>query len=130
MTDTKAHGASKDDSPEGRVFRPGSFTELAEAVDVAFDYRGDVTLELSSGEILSCYLFNREPSGGDSCVEVFTENEAAPRVISYKQISSISFTGQDTASGKSWEAWVAKKESQRLAEALQIAEDARARGHL
>lgn len=51
-------------------------------------------------------------------------------MISYKQISSISFTGQDTASGKSWEAWVAKKESQRLAEALQIAEDARARGHL
>lgn len=130
MTDTKEHGANKGDSLEGRVFRPCSFVELAEAITLAFDYRGDVTLELLSGEILNCYLFNREPSGGDPCVEVFTANEAAPRVIPYSQISAISFTGQDTASGKSWETWVAKKESQRLAEAAQIAEDARARGHL
>ena len=112
------------------MFRPHSFTDLAEAVDLAFDYRGDVTLELASGETLSCYLFNRERSGGEPCIEVFMANEAAARVIPYSQISAISFTGQDTASGKSWEAWVSKKESQRFAEAAQIAEEARARGHL
>ena len=52
------------------------------------------------------------------------------KVVSYEEIVAISFTGEDTASGKSWEAWVAKKESQRKAEAEQVAHAARARGHL
>ncbi|MCZ6780213.1 MAG: hypothetical protein O7C73_01055 [Nitrospirae bacterium] len=43
---------------------------------------------------------------------------------------SIAFTGEDTASGKSWEAWAAKKESERCAEAQKVAEAASARGHL
>jgi hypothetical protein len=63
MTDTKNH--SKEGvagSLEGRVFQPASFAELAEAVELAFDYRGDVTVSLKSGESLFGYLFNRQVS--------------------------------------------------------------------
>ena len=37
-------------------------TELAEAVEEAFDYRGDVTIELKTGERLEGYIFDREPA--------------------------------------------------------------------
>ena len=130
MIDSNAHGTGSGGSLEGRVFRPTSFPDLAEAIEFAFDYRGDVTLELSSGESLRCYLFNRHQDKPEPSIEVFPETSPMARVILYREIASIAFTGQDTASGKSWEAWVAKKESQRRAEAVQIAEAARARGHL
>ena len=72
MTDTKNHtSGGVTGSPEGRVFQPASFAELAEAVELAFDYRGDVTVSLKSGESLSGYLFNRQVSGSDSYLEVF-----------------------------------------------------------
>ena len=50
MTDTKNHIAGIAGSLEGRVFTPNSTAEITEAVELAFDYRGDVTLTLRSGE--------------------------------------------------------------------------------
>ena len=130
MTDTKAHDTDDSDSLEGRLFRPKSAAELAEAVELAFDYRGDVTLELTSGEVLAGYLFNRHAKDNPPTMEFFPEDSPAPRVIAYDAIASIAFTGEDTASGKSWEAWVSKKESERRAEAQRVEEDARSRGLL
>jgi hypothetical protein len=129
MTDTKNHTAPGAGSLEGRVFRPASREELAEAVELAFDYRGDVTLELKSGEVLIGYLFNRD-AGPDPWIDVFPADAPTPRRIAYRDVASISFTGEDTANGKSWEAWVSKKESERRAEAAQVESDARTRGHL
>jgi len=117
-------------SPEGRFFRPSTPAELAEAIEQAFDYRGDVTLELASGETLEGYLFNRTPSGPVPVVQVFPKDREGAREIPYADIRAIAFTGKDTASGKSWEAWVAKKASQRRAEADKLEAEARARGHL
>ncbi len=130
MTDATAHDGDHADSLEGRVFRPTSAAELAEAVDLAFDYRGDVALELASGETVVGYLFNRHPKGESPFVEFFQEDESAPRAIVYSAIVSIAFSGEDTANGKSWEAWVSKKESDRRAEAQRVEEDARSRGLL
>lgn len=131
MTDTKNHTAgSADGSLEGRVFMPASFDELAEAVELAFDYRGDVTLALQSGESVVGYLFNREAAGSDSYIELFPADNPAPRRIPYQTIATIAFTGEDTANGKSWESWINKKESERKAEAARVAADADARGHL
>ncbi len=131
MTDTKNHskggGAG---SPEGRVFQPASFAELAEAVELAFDYRGDVTVSLKSGESLSGYLFNRQASGSDSYLEMFPSESSDARHIRYDQIAAIAFTGEDTATGKSWETWIAKKDSERRAEVERIAAEARTRGIL
>jgi len=130
MTDTKSHETHESDSLEGRRFRPTSAAELAEAVELAFDYRGDVTLQLTSGEVVVGYLFNRQTKDGSPTIQFFPEDNPAPRVIAYDTIASIAFTGEDTASGKSWEAWASKKESERRAEAQRVEEDARSRGLL
>ncbi|HTL60330.1 MAG TPA: hypothetical protein VL261_01685 [Nitrospira sp.] len=130
MTDTKNHTSTAPDSLEGRRFRPASPAELAEAVEFAFDYRGDVTVELTSGEPVVGYLFNRDAGNATPWIELFPADDPAPRKIPYADIVSIAFTGEDTANGKSWEAWVSKKESERRAEAAQVEADARTRGHL
>jgi hypothetical protein len=130
MTDTKNHTATGAGSQEGRIFRPSSSKEIAEAVELAFDYRGDVTLELKSGEMLIGYLFNRDEAAPDPWIEVFPADNTGCRRIAYRDILAIGFTGEDTANGKSWEAWVSKKESDRRAEAARVEEDARTRGHL
>jgi transcriptional antiterminator Rof (Rho-off) len=117
-------------SPEGRVFQPASFAELAEAVELAFDYRGDVTVSLKSGESLSGYLFNRQVDGSNSYLEVFPSDSSQARHICYDQIAAIAFTGEDTATGKSWEMWIAKKDSERRAEINRVAADAKTRGIL
>ena len=130
MTDTKNHTATPTGSLEGRVFRPASRTELAEAVELAFDYRGDVTLQLTGGELVVGYLFNREADGPEPWIELFPADDPAPRRIAYATIASLAFTGEDTANGKSWEAWVSKKDSERRALAAHIEADARTRGHL
>ena len=131
MTDTKNHsGEGVTGSPEGRVFQPASFAELAEAVELAFDYRGDVTVSLKSGESLSGYLFNRQVSGPDSYLEVFPSDSSEARRIRYDQIAAIAFTGEDTATGKSWAAWIAKKGSERRAEGERVETEARTRGIL
>jgi hypothetical protein len=46
---TPHHFPSDSNSLEGRVFRPATHADLVEAVEQAFDYRGDVSLELASG---------------------------------------------------------------------------------
>jgi transcriptional antiterminator Rof (Rho-off) len=130
MTDTKNHSGGVTGSPQGRVFQPASFSELVEAVEVAFDYRGDVTISLKSGESLSGYLFNRQVRESDSSIDVFPSDDSPARQIRYDQIVTIAFTGEDTATGKSWESWIAKKESERRAEIAHVAADAKARGIL
>jgi len=130
MTDTKNHSGGQGGRLAGRVFRPASFDEVAEAVELAFDYRGDVTLSLQSGESLCGYVFNRRLDGSESTLDLFpTENPNAV-VVRYGDIAAIAFTGEDTASGKSWESWMAKKESERRAEAERVATEAKALGHL
>ena len=128
MTDTKNRSGGVTGSPEGRVFEPASFAELSEAVELAFDYRGDVTVSLKSGESLNGYLFNRQVKGSESYLEVFPSDSSDTRQIRYDQIAAIAFTGEDTATGKSWETWIAKKDSERRAEVERVKADAKARG--
>jgi hypothetical protein len=128
VTDSKYH-TPETGSLEGRFFRPANPAELAEAIEKAFDFRGDVTLELSSGRTVEGYVFNRHPTAAAPYLEMFPTDGGSIRVP-YAEIASIAFTGADTASGKTWEAWVAKKESQRRHEARQAEDAARARGHL
>ena len=130
MTDTKNHSGGVTGSPQGRVFQPASFSELVEAVEVAFDYRGDVTVALKSGESLSGYLFNRQVKGVDSSIDMFPSDDSPARQIRYDQIVTIAFTGEDTATGKSWETWIAKKDSERRAEVERVAAEAKTRGIL
>jgi hypothetical protein len=129
MTDAKYH-IPEPGSLVGRVFTPATSAELSEVVDLAFDYRGDITIELASGEQVAGYLFNRSVASGGPVVEVFVAGSGTARTIPYAEIHAIAFSGEDTANGKSWETWVAKKESVRREEADQLAAKAKARGHL
>ncbi len=130
MTDTKNHTASITGSLVGRVFTPGSMKEAAEAIELAFDYRGDVTLMLRSGESVAGYIFNRQDAGSDPYLELFPADGPDSRCILYRDIVTIAFTGEDTANGKSWESWVSKKESERRAEAKKTEAVARKKGYL
>jgi transcriptional antiterminator Rof (Rho-off) len=131
MTDTKNHSpAQQTDSLEGRFFQPQSMADLEEAIELAFDYRGDVTIKLKSGHSIDGYLFNREVRETGSWLEVFPADRPDIVRLRYDEVSAIAFTGEDTASGHTWEAWVAKKGSERKAEADRLAAEAKARGHL
>lgn len=115
---------------QGRILHPGNEEELAEAVELAFDYRGDVTLHLHSGKTIEGYVFNRNGRTGDAFLDLLCDDDPVPVRIAVQQIRSIAFTGEDTASGKSWQAWIKKKEEERRAESRHLESEARVRGHL
>ena len=129
MTDAKYH-APETGSLEGRVFRPANLEELREAVELAFDYRGDITVELKAGGQVTGYLFNRTATGEQPTIELFPASSSGTMTIPYSEVATIAFTGEDTATGKSWEAWISKKDSERRREVDRAAADAKARGHL
>jgi hypothetical protein len=95
---------------QGRVFESISDGELCEALEKAFDYRGDVTIHLKDGGSVEGYIFDRRTgaSPADSFVRLFPKGDAGKRTITYSQIAGLAFTGRDTAAGKSWEAWLKK----------------------
>ena len=99
-------------------------------MELAFDYRGDVTLELLTAGKIEGYIFNRNALASPPFLQLFPKGQPGEMKIPYADIMAIAFTGEDTASGKSWEAWVRKKESERKAETARIAGEAQARGHL
>ena len=92
---------------EGWVPELASDEEIREAFEKAFDYRGDVTLTLKSGERIEAYIFNRQngPTLAESFVQYFTPAAAEKRKVSYADIARVEFTGKDRAAGKHWEDW-------------------------
>lgn len=114
-------------SLQGRTFTPADDAELAEAIDRAFDYRGDVTLTLDDGSSTEGFISNRD--AGTRIIDFFPRDGAMTH-LPYARVTAIAFTGEDTADGKSWEAWMTKKADQRMAEAERLRQEAVARGEL
>ena len=85
-------------------------SELCEALEKAFDYRGDVTITRKDGSKVEGYVFDRVAGTAlsSSFVRVLPKNGGSRMKIPYSEISALAFTGRDTAAGKSWEAWVKK----------------------
>ena len=84
--------------------------DLRDALEKAFDYRGDVTLTRKDGSTVEGYLYDRRSAATlqQSQVRILPQN-GSPRVsIPYSDIAALAFSGRDTAAGKSWEAWVRK----------------------
>ncbi len=127
--ETKAHGSER---PlwEGRRFRLENQTELYEVIEAAFDYRGDVTLELRDGTAVVGYVFNRDAQAAEPYIQLFPKEASGTRTIKYASVMAVHFTGEDTAFGKSWDAWVSKSEALRKAEAERVRAQAEARGDL
>jgi len=95
---------------QGKAFAAASEKELREALEKAFDYRGDVTITLKSGSAIEGYIFDRRTGAtlAESLVRLFPKTEPKKISIAYSDIAGLAFTGRDTAAGKSWEAWVRK----------------------
>jgi hypothetical protein len=95
---------------EGWVPELASDAEIREALEKAFDYRGDITITRKDGTKVEGYLFDRRSgfSLADSFVRIIPSNEKTKVNVAYADIAAIAFTGRDTAAGKTFEAWVAK----------------------
>ena len=93
---------------EGWIPEFASDEDVRQALEKAFDYRGDVTLTLKSGDKIEAYIFNRQtgPTLADSFLQYFTPSASDKRKVSYAEIARLEFTGKDRAAGKHWEDWV------------------------
>ena len=102
---------------EGWIPALASEEELLDALEKAFDYRGDVTITCKDGSLVEGYIFDRRngPSLEQSWVRLFPKDSADKRSIAYSEISGLNFTGKDRAAGASWEAWVKKWEAKKAA---------------
>jgi hypothetical protein len=98
------------ESVEGWIPDLASEQEIRQALEKAFDYRGDVTLTRKDGSKIDGYIFDRVTGNtlADSYVRVLASNSSQRVKISYADIAALAFSGRDPAAGKSWEAWVRK----------------------
>jgi hypothetical protein len=99
---------------EGWIPELATEAEIREALEKAFDYRGDVTVTLKNGTTVEGYLYDRrsEPTLEASLVRIIPTPKAGVPVervmVSYADIAALQFTGRDTAAGKTFEAWIKK----------------------
>lgn len=96
---------------EGWIAPVATERELREAVEKAFDFRGDVSLTLQDGRVLEGYIFDRCDGGGalgDCYLRMMLKDGDQRVVVKYGEIAGLAFTGRDAAAGKSFETWVKK----------------------
>jgi hypothetical protein len=117
-------------SLQGQEFTLTTDEERRIAFDYAFDFRGDITIILQNGESLEGFLFNRELAANPPFIALFIKGTGEAREVLYSEVSKITFSGRDTADGKSYDAWKAKKQTERDAEAKRIEDEMKAQGLL
>ena len=102
---------------EGWIPQLASDEEVRAALEKAFDYRGDITITLKSGEKVEGYIFDRRSGKtlADSLVRLYPKSGNQKLSIAYADIAAVAFTGKDTAAGKSWEAWMKKYQEKKAA---------------
>ena len=95
---------------QGQIFEVAGPAELKDALEKAFDYRGDVTVRLKDGSSVEGYIFDRRVGAtlADSVIRMFPKAEPVKKSIAWSEIAGLAFTGRDTAAGKTWEAWLRK----------------------
>jgi len=83
--------------------------KLPDGIEKAFDYRGDVTVTLASGERIEGYIFDRENKADPAASTLRIMTKPGQKIsIKYADVAQIAFTGRDMADGRSWEAWIKK----------------------
>ena len=93
---------------EGWVPELANEDDLRNALEKAFDYRGDVTITTKAGKKIEAFIFNRHTGAtlAESYVQYFEPNVNGKQKLSYCDIARLEFTGKDRAAGKHWEDWV------------------------
>jgi hypothetical protein len=100
----------KHEKLEGWVPELAGDEEVRQALEKAFDYRGDVTITRKDGSKVEGYIFDRRTGKtlADSAVRLFPKDADQKISIQYSEIAALAFSGRDTAAGKSFESWVRK----------------------
>jgi hypothetical protein len=100
----------KHEKLEGWVPELAGEEEVRQALEKAFDYRGDVTITRKDGSKIEGYIFDRRTGKtlADSAVRLYPKDADQKISISYSEIAALAFSGRDTAAGKSFDAWVRK----------------------
>lgn len=95
---------------EGWIPQLAGDEELRQALEKAFDYRGDITIIRKDGSKVEGYIFDRraEKNLTDSVVRLYPKDSNQKVSVSYADIAALKFSDRDPAAGKSWEAWVRK----------------------
>jgi hypothetical protein len=117
--DELEHAAGRErENLEGWIPAMASDSEVREALEKAFDYRGNVTVTRKDGSKVEGYLYDRRTGKGlgDSVVRIMPTpakgtpaGAAVERVnIPYSDVAALNFSGRDTAAGKTFEAWLKK----------------------
>ena len=91
----------------------------------ATDYRGDVTIRLTDGTSVTGYLYSHEPRAPEPHVKVLPSFQGSARlIVPIANVAALEFSGDDKASGRSWESWVRRYEEKKqlLAQGIDIGE--------
>lgn len=99
---------------------------LHEALDAAVGYRGDVTVTTKDGRRLEGYIFDKTAASGGSAaaLRILCATDETRHRVSYDDVSSIEFSGRDTAVGKTWENWLRRyAEKKALGQSASIESD-------
>ena len=108
---------------EGWVPELATEEDLREALEKAFDYRGDVTVTRKDGSKVDGYIFDRVSGASlsSSFVRILLRDSNDRLKVAYSDITQLAFSGRDTAAGKSWEAWIRKYWEKKAAGETEIA---------
>ena len=76
----------------------GSYVaDVADLVERAFHYRGDVTLWTADGGAVTGYLFNRNFRAAEPFAQLFETTTGRELSIPYRNITGLELTGRDAA---------------------------------
>jgi len=109
--DELEHAAGRErENLEGWIPELATEAEVREALEKAFDYRGDITVTLKNGSKVEGYLFDRRQGTtlAQSFIRIIPMDNVGKVNVAYSDIAALAFTGRDTAAGKTFEAWVKK----------------------
>ncbi len=117
--DELEHAAGRErENLEGWIPALASEAEIREALEKAFDYRGNVTVTRKDGSVVEGYLYDRRTGAtlADSMVRIIpsppkgvsADTTVQRLMIPYAEVAALQFSGRDTAAGKTFEAWVRK----------------------
>ena len=102
---------------EGWIPELASEEDIRQALEKAFDYRGDVTVTRKNGSKVEGYVYDRRSGAtlADSVVRIIPATAREKLSIPYSDIAALKFSDRDPAAGKSFEAWVKKYWEKRAA---------------
>lgn len=117
--DELEHAAGRErENLEGWIPALATDEEICDALEKAFDYRGNVTITRKDGSLVEGYLYDRRTGStlADSVVRLILSpakgtsagTTVQRMMIAYTDVAALQFSGRDTAAGKTFEAWVRK----------------------